>query len=760
MKIPVKILLTDLTLPTGITWGDVIENWEAYMLEWQNAGILANVEPELPMLDMFSDEGVTLKEMLKDVQDPKLLFTEYSRSFTIPASKKNNRLFKHYYNVDIDNGFDARQLVEAKMFINLELYKVGNIALESVKMHNGKPSSYTVRFYGKLSDLGKAMGQDKLTDLPLMTLQGFNKQTKFTSTVKENVVFPLSSRFNRFKYNASKTAYDNVDKTKVVNYIDGTRNAGNYGIEPLDVLGAAKVGWLLDQIAAKYNLTFSGVLSQGYVRDLYLWLTNQEEDNAAFSAWAPSLSPTTSGFTGVSISAGSITFGFVSPTNSYNVKARATWTGNGKIIIYKNGAPVAESSTSNSYTPEVLVDFYSTITYKVETDSSQSVNMDSVVTKVQGGSFETFTDTLTVNSTTDYSVRANMPEMGVMEFLGSIFKLFNIVAIINEDRTVNTYHYDAYMATGSIKDITKYVNVGSYDVNVPNFYSGVYFTNKPAGTAIEEGYKTTASKDYGSLIYDLETNEGNRLNGSPYKLDTNISVLPLEHLTNGTALTSIVHTYFGDVSRNEVNVKAAFTYVMPSASIGLAWDNGSTVSNITTYLMPSNIYDPLHSASTTAFFNGLYWGDELRDFNPNTNVQGLGLYSCFYRGTVASLFDQDKRLVSVEAYLPQGFVKNFNLSDTLVISGNYFNVAELVVDYLTGKCNLKLIQVGRSQLPQWTVRTATSNTNSTGATVYITYLNSSGYLTQTSVVNGGTATFDCIGDVLRVSNSSLTFTYA
>jgi len=762
MKIPVKILLTDITeLPEGVTWGDVITNWEAYMLEWQEAGILDVQQSELPILDVFQDEGITLKQILKEVTDPKKLFTDYSKSFTVPASKKNNKLFKHYYNIDIDNGFDARQLVSAKLLINEEVYKVGNIALESVKMSMGKPMSYTIRFYGKLSELGKSIGQDKLSDLPLITLTSFDKKTKFTNTSKNDIVFPLSSRFNRFKWDSSKTAFDNVAKTKNIKYVDSTRTSTeSYGIVPNDVMGAAKVGWLLDQIETKYGITFAGALNQNYVQELYLWLTNQEADqNAAFSAFAPSLSPTTSGYSGVSISAGSITFAYASPSISYDVRAKATWTGNGVLEVYKNGALAASISTSNTFTADLLIDFYSTLTFKWSGASSQTVSLTVEVASNQDFTTETYTDSIIANSTADYPVKDVIPQMGILEFLGVIFKLFNIVAIVQDDFTINTYHYDSFMATGTVKEITKYVDVSSYDVEVPNFYSGVHFKHEFAGTAIEEGYKTTSSKHYGELIYDQETSAGNRLNGKPYEFKSNINVLPIEHITDGTTLTSVLHTYFGDTSLNEKSVKAAFTYVMPDANIGVAWDNGSTVNQITSYLMPSLIYDPLHNPSTTSFLNGLYWGEELRDYNPSTNVQGLGLYNSFYKGLVNSIFDEDKRLVSVEAYLPQGFIKNFSLADTLTINGNYFNVSEMTTNYLTGKSQLKLIQVGKSELENWSVATATA-TNLTGATVYFTYVNTNGYLTSSSVTNGGTVNVSVIGNVLRVSNSSLYFTYA
>ena len=106
-----------------------------------------------PILDMFKDESISIKKIVKDLNDPKKLFTSLSRSFSIPASKKNNIIFKHYYNIDIINGLDSRELIPCKILINNVTQEVGNLSIEGVKMSNGKAMSYNVRYIGKLSEL-------------------------------------------------------------------------------------------------------------------------------------------------------------------------------------------------------------------------------------------------------------------------------------------------------------------------------------------------------------------------------------------------------------------------------------------------------------------------------------------------------------------------------------------------------------------------------------------------------------------------------
>lgn len=52
-------------------------------------------------IDLFKDEQVSFNQSIQNIKDPAKIFTEFTQTFTIPASKSNNQIFKHYYNFDI-----------------------------------------------------------------------------------------------------------------------------------------------------------------------------------------------------------------------------------------------------------------------------------------------------------------------------------------------------------------------------------------------------------------------------------------------------------------------------------------------------------------------------------------------------------------------------------------------------------------------------------------------------------------------------------
>ena len=59
-------------------------------------------------MDMFKDESVSITQTIQDVRDIGSVFTDFTRTFSLPASKTNNKVFKHYYNSDIVSSSNKR----------------------------------------------------------------------------------------------------------------------------------------------------------------------------------------------------------------------------------------------------------------------------------------------------------------------------------------------------------------------------------------------------------------------------------------------------------------------------------------------------------------------------------------------------------------------------------------------------------------------------------------------------------------------------
>ena len=160
--------------------------------------------PELA--DTFKDETISLTQSIKNIKDIAKVQTDFTKSFTLPASKVNNKIFKHYYRGDLFEGFDARFLMPAKIKLNGNDFKDGKIRLLGVKMKDNKPSSYKVNFTGSTVSLKTTFGDDELSDLPYLDV--FNHTYSVTIVLRHT---QLQSGINPIGGNTDSTFISSVN---------------------------------------------------------------------------------------------------------------------------------------------------------------------------------------------------------------------------------------------------------------------------------------------------------------------------------------------------------------------------------------------------------------------------------------------------------------------------------------------------------------------------------------------------------------------
>ncbi len=234
------------------------------------------INQDLRLADTFEDETISLTQSIKNIKDIGKIQTNFTKSFTLPASKTNNKIFKHFYRGDVQDGFDARVLTRASIKLNGIDFQDGKIRLLGVKMKDNKPSSYKVSFVGNTVSLKTAFGDDELTDLSYLDV--FN-HTYTYSNIKTymqdgfhlgtpnltfpDMMYPFISCKNRYYLDTSETGASSGDE------IDGVRNIYNPNPNTVnahndyksilftDLKPAIKVKHILTAIEQKYGFTFS-----------------------------------------------------------------------------------------------------------------------------------------------------------------------------------------------------------------------------------------------------------------------------------------------------------------------------------------------------------------------------------------------------------------------------------------------------------------------------------------------------------------------
>ena len=98
-------------------------------------------------LDLFDDEQIKVTSIQQNVQDINAVLTDFSQSFTVPASTNNNAIFNHFYQNDVSQTIDQNIRRAAFIEIDLTLFRRGKISLEKSEVKNNKPYSYQITFY-------------------------------------------------------------------------------------------------------------------------------------------------------------------------------------------------------------------------------------------------------------------------------------------------------------------------------------------------------------------------------------------------------------------------------------------------------------------------------------------------------------------------------------------------------------------------------------------------------------------------------------
>ena len=163
--------------------------------------------------ELFGDENITVTSKIQDVRDIGAVFTDFSQSFSLPASKTNNKIFKHWYNYNIDDGFDTRIKVDALIEIDHLPFRRGKLALRNVKLKDNQASSYSVVFYGNTVKLKDLMRDDELKDLTYLDnynhsysasdvydglVDGLNE-----NSVADSIIYPLITHTKRLYFDST-----------------------------------------------------------------------------------------------------------------------------------------------------------------------------------------------------------------------------------------------------------------------------------------------------------------------------------------------------------------------------------------------------------------------------------------------------------------------------------------------------------------------------------------------------------------------------
>jgi hypothetical protein len=535
---------------------------------------IKNDEGVFKRVDMFNDESVVLKSQIQDIKDVGKVFTDFSRLFTLPSSKENNKLFKHYYNESIENGFDARNKKDAIIELDFLPFKKGKILLNSVKMKNNMVHSYNITFFGNTVNLKDLLGEDELNTLSQLddythNYTSTNVKTGLQSGLSSGkIIYPLISHTKRFYYDSAQST-PNYNGNLYYN-----TNQNNIGLEFDDLKPAIKCMTVIEAIETKYNISFTRDFfnenSGSPFENLFLWLSrnkgpvggdeNQEEVLSRIcSPWGYS-----SGDLGFNITGDTWTVSTSGHTRRYDAELTITTTGSSqsipysvKAVDYVTGNTLAQlplaagaSRTMNlqlistfeliNYQIKWIVESNETLSFTPSLDMTEYILNPNTQTPI-GTNTAVFNISGTgssISTTGEIIITENVPKMKTIDFLTGLFKTFNLTAYYIDDfgdpdydkiyvDTLDNFYSDAVNNPSSGKiNITKYIDVSNTDISPSVQFKELEFKHEEPSTLLAINHQETFNEVFGDETYKPQ----NVNRGEIYKVETGFEHMKFERI--------------------------------------------------------------------------------------------------------------------------------------------------------------------------------------------------------------------------------------
>lgn len=672
-------------------------------------------------IDLFKDESVSITQTIQNIRDIKKIFTEFTKTFSIPASKVNNKIFKHYYNFDIIDGFDARNKVAASIELNNIPFKSGFVKLEGVQLKKNKPYAYKITFFGETVNLKDIVGDDELSALSSLNTLNENysntrvRQLLQTLTSSTNLITPLITHTTQLYYDSGSTADDG-------NLYYNSSNIK--GVVWTQLKYALRLQAIIDAIESKYSITFSNDFfndsSNTTFHNLFMWLHRKKGDVepaeqvtmqfGQVTLWSPynTSSPRLFTASGALIVSSSLV---TSPASIDSFTLSMTPTNSSTsydIQVFRNGSLYFSQQNNTGTTLLNQSDFTMSAgdyTLKIGTADSSGItfNTSNIVWEVngtEGGESinQNWTDTwrngsqLSTSTTFEFVITEQIPKMKVLDFLTGLFQMFNLTAFVDTDGTIVVRTLDSfYNASSTTWTIDEFVDVKSSTVDLALPYREVKLGYQGLKTFLAIQYEQLENKGWGTLDFSLDNAKYDAPEES-YAIE-----LPFEHLqyqrlldANGGSSKTIQWGWFVNDNQEPTYSKPLLFYaIKQSGGTGISFKNSSSsFQELTTYNIPSNSLAISSSTSTT----NINFSLEQNEYTLDTSFTGT-LFENFYKNYLTDIYNNKRRLTKVKAYIPLKMIYNLKLNDQISLNNNSYRINSITTNLTTGESSIELLNI-------------------------------------------------------------------
>lgn len=677
------------------------------------ASIYILTDGEYQRIELFNDEKISVTSSIQNVNDISKVFTDYSQSFTIPASAHNNAIFKHWYENSIDEGFDARTRKSAYIELNTATFRTGKIQLEKAQFKNNEVDNYQITFFGSLISLKDLFGGKFLRDFDYsaynFAYSGTVVKNRVTGGITNDVKFPLITSFNNWTYMTNGGVKSDWDIQK-----------NTHPIYHTDLFPAMRVSKIVESIASGLGITIQGLsgdnfLSSDKYKNAFLWLKNTDAFTLKQTPQKINFQTNTStvGTQGI-FNVFTDTLTYTKPEspvylNKSNIKLTFTTSGQEfYLYVYKNGiklneasyltqtsemtisAPLEDSGAYTFYISSATAVTYTSV-YEFETRNSLTTAVVSDVTCT--GTSQTTTTTLNV---ADY-----MPDMKAEDFFAGILKMFNLTCYSISDGVYQVEQIENWYSNGTIRDVSKYILTEQIDIERVKPYKAINFEYETCENILATEFLSRSAVGYGDLKYTLNND------GDEFEVKLPFENMPFQKFSGTTLQVGYSLKY----DLNPYIPKPVILYDYNSIqSCDFHFNDGSSTTNVTTY----NLFgqDTLISGQV----NTINWGAQQSTFTDV--IEQRSLFNNYYLNYLTNIFTDKARIVKLKGILPISLLQSLKLNDRLIIRDKRYIINQFTTDLTTGEVDFELLNDFRiaSTVPDPTTYYSFLVTNGSSAT--------------------------------------------
>lgn len=699
-------------------------------------------------IELFSDEKISVTSSIQNFNDIGKLFTDYSQTFTIPASKHNNAIFRHWYEssvgetsadnpLDVDNAFDHRTKYYGFIEIDTIPFRDGKFVMQKANKKNGYIESYTINFVGNLVQLKDKFKEDKLNQLD--GLDELNFAYNMTNVVIGNYTdlkFPLIGSDRRYEIGTGSSS----DITTVGGAIDYR-----------ELFPAVRVSKLFEYIQSKYGILFEGeFLNYNQFKQLFLYCKNTEKFNFFSDPLSPNFTVKDSGFSQMDLATDTLTFSFQDETDANRYESWIKITPTSSLItysvqVYNNGNlwntfenltgyqdlsyfslyRADENIVSGQYVNHAFT-FKLTSELPMTFDSELNLKKNNGIIFSSGYNRKTWAYSNTTSG--DLQISRYVPDMTVDTFVSSIVKAMNLVIIPTAENTFLFQPMEAWYQEGEIRDITQFVEADNIEVSRPNLFKQISFKYQKSDNILNNEYRTLYNLDYGDLIYDNPDSA----------FTTNFEVkLPFEDIMweRYTGTNLLTATCWNKDLKPYTPKPILMYYNGPINLPTYYYTDGIAPITQTLYHRFSN--EIAIGGTDLSHVKTLNWNAEISTWYLSQATNGL--FQQYYANSIYNLYNQRTRVIKAKAHFNTYLLTSLQLNDKIILSNKRYIINSMTTDLTTGDIDLELINdfrvIDGSPLLRYSNMTTISVDNTAQVVQFLIY--KIDYDTFDTVVSGG-----------------------